>query len=871
MLLIMLSRAAATLVLLGASLVRLATQSNRTGLRDYPSLDRQVAAFVSQGLSAKAATAAMASAPLDPKTFELLFNQYRIDDALALLPRTWAGSPAQIEAVLRVVGDQLHHLQRDDARGSPEILRRALEPVRRQVPALAREDAARVAYALMSIDNQLDEGGSDGWQARTRKFALQYRGTDAAQLAELDVIIGEESNLLTRIDRLDRFWRDHRGTLAGAKALYLKGFELHVNVAITGVEPRGGDPTERLMQVVEIVKELESGRYPPSRWTTEAPNLISGFFVSTEPRPVIPPANVERMLAAYYDFVRTHFDTRTEDVIDSSIGYVVTSKMSDLFARQGTAAEGVERTLARLEREVRDPVEVRWFRAMYFVNQWLSGPADGRAAMGARARTALNALASEGAGYQSRKALATLASLAYYQRNHPSALPLYRRYLSAYPDSAWAWVAALRIGLAREAAGDWAGAASAYEQAVQRYGTEPPALVLASTLLARAREALGDEAKALAAYRRALDGWDSDYGPEYVLTGDQAPQAGPSARMADRLRVSREELTERVEVLARSAGDPGGKLLAKGRWQYDQRRFVEARATLEELLRARPSAPIAADGRALLHRTMFEHALELAAVDNRARNEATAAALLDELTRAEPSTVGAALGGMAKSALLVRRGLLDEARTTVRRTLERLVSVQTTLRSRPPATPLDADVAAIRSVVFRPLGDLDLLRSHSWSDHTFPGALPPFIIVSADIPVVGAGSETTRRVYQNLPGIERVVFLTRDELAAFERILPTIGGSATRARTGVMDTFNQPAGLAAEIGRVWGELFPTQPGHWGGTVLQTYPIISGIEFLDAARTRASAFITVGYSGATVVLEKVNGAWRAVRLTNRWIT
>ena len=870
MLPMMLSRAALTLVLLGVSLVPPEAQSNRTGLRDYPSLDRQIAAFVSHGLSAKAATAAMASAPHDPKTFELLFNQNRIDDALALLPRTWAGSPAQIEAVLRVVDDHLHHLQRDDARGSPERLRRALEPVRRQVPALAREDAARVAYALMSIDNQLDGGGSDGWQARTRKFALQYRGTVAAQLAELDVI-GDGDNLLTKIDRLDRFWRDHRGTLPGAKALYLKGFELHVNVAITGVEPSGSDPTERLMQVVEIVKELESGRYPLSRWTTEAPNLISGFFVSTEPRPVIPPANVERMLAAYYDFVRTHFDARTEDAIDSSIGYVVTSKMSDLFARQGSAAEGVERTLARLEREVRDPVEVRWFRAMYFVNQWLSGPAAGRAAMGARARTELNALASDGAGYQSRKALAMLAAMAYYQRNHPSALPLYRRYLSAYPDSAWAWVAALRIGLAREASGDWAGASSAYEQAVQRYGAEPPALVLGSTLLARAREALGDEAKALAAYRRALDGWDSDYGPEYVLTGDQAPQAGPSARMADRLRVSRDELTDRVEALARNSGDPGGKLLAKARWQYDQRRFVEARATLEELLRARPSTPIAADGRALLHRTMFERALDLAAIDTPARDQAAAAALLDELTRAEPSTVGAALGGMAKSGLLVRRGLLEDARATARRTLERLVSVQTPLRSRPPATPLDADVAAIRSVVFRPLGDLDLLRSHAWSDHTFPGALPPFIIVSADIPVVGVGSETTRRVYQDLPGIERVVFLTRDELAALERILPTIGGSATRARTGVMDTFNQPAGLASEIGRLWGEVFPTQPGHWGGTVLQTYPLITGIEFLDAARTRASAFITVGYSGATVVLEKVNGAWRAVRLTNRWIT
>ena len=30
-------------------------------------------------------------------------------------------------------------------------------------------------------------------------------------------------------------------------------------------------------------------------------------------------------------------------------------------------------------------------------------------------------------------------------------------------------------------------------------------------------------------------------------------------------------------------------------------------------------------------------------------------------------------------------------------------------------------------------------------------------------------------------------------------------------------------------------------------------------------------VTVGYSGATVVMEKVNGVWKAIRLTGQWIT
>lgn len=66
-----------------------------------------------------------------------------------------------------------------------------------------------------------------------------------------------------------------------------------------------------------------------------------------------------------------------------------------------------------------------------------------------------------------------------------------------------------------------------------------------------------------------------------------------------------------------------------------------------------------------------------------------------------------------------------------------------------------------------------------------------------------------------------------------------------------MDAFNQPAGDAREIVRLWGEIFATQPGHWGGTVLQTDPMITRIEFLDEARTKANVLVTLGYSGATL--------------------
>ena len=69
----------------------------------------------------------------------------------------------------------------------------------------------------------------------------------------------------------------------------------------------------------------------------------------------------------------------------------------------------------------------------------------------------------------------------------------------------------------------------------------------------------------------------------------------------------------------------------------------------------------------------------------------------------------------------------------------------------------------------------------------------------------------------------------------------------------------------------WNRSFFVQPGHWDGWVLETYPIITQIEFIDAARTRAAVKVTVGYSGATVQMEKKDGVWIARELTDFWIT
>jgi hypothetical protein len=73
---------------------------------------------------------------------------------------------------------------------------------------------------------------------------------------------------------------------------------------------------------------------------------MTGFFVSSQPPVVYLSGNIERSIAAYQDFVRAHFDPNgAEDPIDSSVGYVITTKIGDLAELQGNRVAGVERAL----------------------------------------------------------------------------------------------------------------------------------------------------------------------------------------------------------------------------------------------------------------------------------------------------------------------------------------------------------------------------------------------------------------------------------------------------------------------------------------------------------------------------------------------
>src|SRR6185369_2171073 len=165
------------------------------------------------------------------------------------------------------------------------------------------------------------------------------------------------------------------------------------------------------------------------------------------------------------------------------------------------------------------------------------------------------------------------------------------------------------------------------------------------------------------------------------------------------------------------------------------------------------------------------------AVEGAHYDPAKALAALNAITK-EPFDSFVATAALAEGALKLTQGQSSEAEALVGKALDSWVTTQRDLIRQPPVSSIDADVAEIRQVVFRPLGDLPIYRGTGWNAFKFPATLPRFIVVRADVQVKTSDGQVSRHtVYQQFPDLEHVLLLKSDELSLLARLLPTIGGT----------------------------------------------------------------------------------------------
>lgn len=795
-------------------------------------------------------------------------EQSRAADALRTAGAVIENRPADAARALELL---MTHVTYDGEADARAALPGMLSAARDRIGGLPPDGAAELAYQANLVNAWLTRKRDD--QA-LQAIVRDYAGTDAALQAELDLLGSAPGyDPWKRADAFARFAEEHPGTCAAASALRMEAIEVGSNQGTSrGANP---DPTDRAIRALAIAEKLDSPPYKACRprFSSSGPGYV---FAS---KPTYAPGNIDRIIAAYRAFLPARLDTAAGSG-DSGIGYLVLHQVAELFRAKGEGADGLDRFLAGFEKDAADPDAVRYLRALAFEPRALGqGPAD-ISAPPARTVELLTGLHETAKGVYARKSLATLAWLEGFYGTAEKARALYAEYARRYPDSPYAWVAALRAAECASSAGDWKTAAAEYRAATSASGAVPAARVLGHVYAGRALEALDDFAPALAEYRRALDAWDRTLGARLSLgrTRRGRPSANPFELPSDPMEVTRLALEARVSQLARTLAAPGGAVLERGRWLVGAGRLKDAAAALSGFATRFPRSANLAEAQSLAHQARLYDALELLNVEGET-NEAAGMAALEALAR-EPYDFPVTAAKIARACVMSARGRGQEAESLLRAALAERVRRQP---SQEPATPLEKDVAAIRSLLFLPTGGAPYSGGQrGWNAFRWPSALPPFVVASAATVVKDAGGKAVEvTLYHRFPGLDNVVLLDADGLSFFATLMSKVGGTKKRAWTvdperdlqrGYLETPNQPVGPSVNLLAFLNTSFPARVGHWAGWEFLTYPHVGEIQFADEARTKGRVRVTIGFSGCTVLVEKQpDGTWKATGMTDMWVT
>jgi hypothetical protein len=333
------------------------------GAGDTPSIEAREAwplddlAFRSAYTEARTkreAAARLARFPGSVNTVAWLARAGRTGDALDVLQRVIAGDATRIADGLKALDPVISTLQRNQASEYNTRLSRLLDAARARLPDLDRESAARLELAVVRLDSVRS--------FRSRQQTQTYQGTLAARLAAVDDVRSPEvSRDLAEYDAIAL--REGTNEVA-AKARFEKATALLTRFDGLRGETGHPDPTDAWLEVLTIVRDLESGRYPAGPWVDEAVTRVSSFSLYQK---MISPGNAARLLPVLRLFVVEHEAVLAHN--HSSIVGLVTQTMPAVAAFLPDGAAVMERQFIELGRELRDPAAALYLKAL-----WMDSP-----------------------------------------------------------------------------------------------------------------------------------------------------------------------------------------------------------------------------------------------------------------------------------------------------------------------------------------------------------------------------------------------------------------------------------------------------------------------------------------------------------------
>lgn len=825
-----------------------------------------------QQTTARVAAERLRRFPDSPYTVGWLMRAKRVGDALDVLARVVQRTPARLPDV--VEGFDTSEIDRDQSHGYRQRLAAIVDSAMTAQASLEPEAAAAVATALLAIAPRTEADFRDPF-ARHRRIIEAYPGTRAARLLEVDLAT---SGRLTRkaLNDLEAIAGARPGTEAAAKARYSKGFHLAHNyqslVLSGGADP---DPTDAFFEVLDIVADLGSGRYPACTWVEQAPELVTGWYMY---QPRLSPQSARRMLDGMHRFVSTHTSLFDSPVESRRPAYLVTSWMPIVASFLPDGAAVMAAHFDAFEREWPEPGDAKLLRA-----SWLQTRPEALVAPAALpppsptrdddVRALLESASQAPTDRVARQALARLAESDFADpAQGERARTRYAEYVTRFPAAPDAWIAAMRLAQLEQVARRPVQARALFDRVATTYATDPLVVTLARAYAGRQAEAQNDFPEAARQYGLALAAWPDGTGGMLSLDlpiarGQQGTALGDPL-VVNRAWVQKPALEARLAELRTSLTLTGGPVFERGRWLLNEGRADEAVAVFEAVLKQYGAAGAGPLARRQVGRARIDAAVAGAGMSNDADVARTLATL--DAVAGEYTDATGGIGGVIAATMRFQQGKRDEADRGMSAALTRWVRDGVTRAPTPAAGSLEAEVLAVRDAVFRPLGH-PVLGSR-WNAAEWPKTLPRFVVALSSLRVKGPGIEARDVDVARPPaGLASTLFLSADDMAYLTRAIARLGGTLRRDPASVMEVPNQPLGAAAEIVRWWNSYFPSRPGHWAGFEIQTYPAFGEVEFTNAERTRALVPLAVGYSGATAVVEKVNGVWTMKELVNFWIT
>jgi tetratricopeptide (TPR) repeat protein len=685
------------------------------------------------------------------------------------------------------------------------------------------------------------------WYRPDRKERLaavmeKFPGTDGALLAEQALLQSSDDPVREVVTRLLAFADRHPGTEAARLALDHCGWQLAgVNLIDYGAEDQC---LPRLRRLGDVAARLMSGEFPGGEGARAAVGHLASFFLSSTPKTTR--ASAETMLGAFRTFFASHFllDAFGEDAV--LVDYSLVSKLESLHRALGASGEElpakVDGELEALEKVLPEPTAIGYLRALRRA---------GRDEAGASREQSLIEEANGGRLY-SRKALAARADLAHAAGRAAEAAELYGRYVERYPGTAYSWLAVLRIGHCRQLAGDSKGAEHAWAAAEKAFPDHPLLAALLPLSRARAAEADGRITDAAKHYRAALEAW-----PECCAEGLGTPLGNvktvPRPDLDPDASVSRKVIEARLAELTRPDIAPGDleQLLTARR--FAQLGDVESAARIfEGLLLNRAGSPVAEEATVELVDLRLGAALRDADHAEAHLSRATAtgdrfASFAAELFRA-----------------FIELRAEDGAEVAAKRLEAALDAWEKGSALREPGSPLEAAVAGVREICFRP-HDGTFFRGE-WR----PERESPYVVLDPAVAVKMAdGTETTVTLRQRFPDLSNVLYFTAREVRWIAAIMDGLGGTA-RTEPGDVMGVPQPQGGSKAAAALLGRFIQVIPGHWGGWHLKTFPRIDEIEFGDSGMTHAKVRFVVRYEGGEADVSARDHEWALTDVRMTWM-